>query len=59
LKEETPYCIFEKKIPLCGLGIVSMQGYHTVLISKICPCLAVLRLWKYWCPYFWEMSWFV
>jgi len=24
-----------------------MQGYHTVLISKICPYFAVLRLGKY------------
>jgi len=28
-----------------------IQGYHTVLISKICPYFAVLRLRKYYCPY--------
>jgi len=28
------------------------QGYHTVLISKICPYFAVLGLSKYNCPYF-------
>jgi len=30
---------------------VYSQGYHTVLISKICPYFAVLRLRKYNCPY--------
>ena len=28
------------------------QGYHTVLISKICPYFLVLRLRKHYCPYF-------
>jgi len=28
------------------------QGYHTVLLSEICPCFAVLHLRKYNCPYF-------
>jgi len=29
-----------------------IQGYHTFLISKICPCFEVLGLRKFDCPYF-------
>ena len=33
------------------------QGYHTVLISKICPYFAVsYKIYKIYCPYFLEMS---
>jgi len=38
------YDLFEK--------MAYMQGYHTVLTSKICPYFAVLRLRKHECPYF-------
>jgi len=34
------------------LSLGYIQGYHTVLISKIYHYFAVLRLRKYWCPYF-------
>jgi len=32
--------------------IAYMQGYHTVLIYKICPYFPVVRLRKHFCPYF-------
>ena len=31
--------------------IINRQGYHTVLISKICPDFSLLRLRKCYCPY--------
>ena len=34
------------------LLISNNQGYHIVLISKICPWFSVQRLRKYYCPYF-------
>ena len=35
------------------------QGYHTILISKICPVFAVLHHRKCYCPSFLEMSLFM
>jgi len=41
-----------QKVTKRPIYVIHTQGYHTVLIYKICPYFAVLRLRKYNCPYF-------